>query len=113
MLKKYRTTQDPSSNISRMNHGRIGWVSFKGTLNIGTSPQGLYLSKFFPFSPFLPPLLIPWSEVIRVKKKDGFLGNFYYLSINTKPITVMRLPQTPLASVSTLLEAKVGNDFTN
>ncbi|MEE3719643.1 hypothetical protein V2H45_23150 [Tumidithrix elongata RA019] len=113
MHKKYRTSQSPPSIMSHMNNARVGWVGFRGTLNIGVSSQGLYLSTFILFRPFLPPLLIPWSEVIRVKKKDGILGHFYYLSINTKPITVMRLPQAPLTSVSSLLEAKVLDGFTS
>jgi hypothetical protein len=106
MLKKYRTTQAPPVQMSYMSGGQIGISGFRGTLNIGVSFQGLYLSTIFPFSLTLPPLMIPWSEVIKVKKQKYWFTHTYNLHINTRPVTILRLPPETLTAVKTILQEK-------
>jgi hypothetical protein len=57
----YATTTVPAAGaLSRMQSGRIGVVSYRNSLNVGVTPQGLYLSVLLPFRPGHAPLLIPW-----------------------------------------------------
>ena len=58
----YATATAPvAGTLSRMQSGRIGAVSYRNSLNIGITPQGLYLSVLLPFRPGHAPLLIPWQ----------------------------------------------------
>ena len=53
-----------------------GWCSYNNCLTVGAGPESLYLSVtplFRIFSPFTPPLLIPWSE-IEVQTGKAFFG---------------------------------------
>ena len=43
--------------------GMVGSASYRGTLNVRTSPQGLYLSVVPLFQIGHPPLFIPWSHI--------------------------------------------------
>src|SRR6266481_326550 len=53
----------PSGRHFFMQGGRVGQVAYGGSLNIYSSPEGLYLSVLLPFRLGHPPLLIPWDAV--------------------------------------------------
>jgi hypothetical protein len=67
LAKLYRTKEAPLQNFSRMQSGSVGLVYYKGTLNVGITPQGIYLSIFPLFGLGLPPLLIPWSAIRKIE----------------------------------------------
>ena len=67
LAKLYRTEEPPPANLSRFEHGTVGMAYHKGSLNVGVTPQGLYLSIFPLFSIGLPPLLIPWSAIRKIE----------------------------------------------
>ena len=58
--------------------GESGWMrgigQYHNCLVIGASPEGLFLSVFFPFRIAHPPLLIPWSEVTLSKSRIFFVN---------------------------------------
>ena len=78
----YSTQEAPPQNFSRMNSGSVGLVYYKGTLNVGTNSQGIYLSIFPLFSFGLTPLLIPWSAIRKIEPANQlFIERFrLYLS---------------------------------
>ncbi|MES2460155.1 MAG: hypothetical protein V4671_06205 [Armatimonadota bacterium] len=60
--------QFPASNhvtvpppVSPLQAGEMNGCRYKGCLNIGVTPQGMFLSILFLFRFGHPPLLIPWS----------------------------------------------------
>ncbi len=67
LAKLYRTEEEPPANLARFQHGTVGLVYYKGTLNVGVTPQGLYLSIFALFRLGLPSLLIPWSAIRKIE----------------------------------------------
>ncbi|BAY17482.1 hypothetical protein NIES2109_11910 [Nostoc sp. HK-01] len=83
LAKHYRTYESPPANFWRMQHGSVGWLYYKGTLNVGVSRQGIYLSIFPLFSFGLPPLLIPWSAIRKIEPANSwFVQRFrLYLSV--------------------------------
>ena len=106
LAKQYRTSQSPPNNLSSMNTGRVGWVNFKGCLNIGVTSQGLYLSVFPLFSLGHPPLLIPWSAVTRAEHTKFMFQEGYRLYIGSPLITKMHLPKHALTDAVTVLDQK-------
>ncbi|QLE49665.1 hypothetical protein FD724_17285 [Nostoc sp. C057] len=82
LAKLYCTKEAPPQNFSRMQSGSVGLVHYKGTLNVGITPQGIYLSIFPLFTLGLPPLLIPWSAIRKIEPANQlFIERFrLYLS---------------------------------
>ena len=52
------------------------WVSYNNVLILGVSPEGFYLSIFFPFRAGHPPLLVPWEDISCEEKPGRFFGGF-------------------------------------
>lgn len=85
LAKLYRTKEAPPQNFSRMQSGSVGLVYYKGTLNVGTTPQGIYLSIFPLFGLGLPPLLIPWSAIRKIEPANQlFIERFRLYLSSTK-----------------------------
>ncbi len=106
LAKQYCTIQPPPNNLSLMNSGRVGWVSFKGCLNIGVTAKGLYLSVFPLFRLRHPPLLIPWTAVTSAEHTKFLFQEGYRLYIGSPLITKMNLPKHALTDAVTVLEQK-------
>ncbi|MEH2442338.1 hypothetical protein [Nostoc sp.] len=82
LAKLYSTKEAPPQNFSRMQNGSVGLVHYKATLNVGVSPQGIYLSIFPLLGLGLTPLLIPWSAIRKIEPANQlFIQRFrLYLS---------------------------------
>ncbi|MEH2452741.1 hypothetical protein [Nostoc sp.] len=90
LAKLYRTQEAPPLNFSRMESGSVGLVYYKGTLNVGTTPQGIYLSIFFLFSFGLRPLLIPWSAIRKIEPANElFIIKRFRLYLNSPKVTLI------------------------
>ena len=90
LAKLYRTKEAPPLNFSRMESGSVGLVYYKGTLNVGTTPQGIYLSIFFLFSFGLMPLLIPWSAIRKIEPANElFIIKRFRLYLNSPKVTLI------------------------
>ena len=59
LVKYYSTNISFPSELSTWQTGKVGFVSYRNSLNIGITEEGLYLSLIFIMSLFHPPLLIP------------------------------------------------------
>ncbi|MEH2302722.1 MAG: hypothetical protein V7K88_28025 [Nostoc sp.] len=89
LAKLYRTQEAPPLNFSRMESGSVGLVYYKGTLNVGTTPQGIYLSIFL-FSFGLTPLLIPWSAIRKIEPANElFIIKRFRLYLNSPKVTLI------------------------
>lgn len=63
LAKRFRTREPRPDLFVKMSSGRMGWTHYNRCLTVGASEAGLYLAMMPSFTPFHPPLLIPWSEI--------------------------------------------------
>ena len=73
LAERYRTGGAPEGERLAWTSAKIGGVSFKGCLNLTLGPAGLFLVPSLPFRLFMPPLLIPWTEI----RFEGFARMFF------------------------------------
>lgn len=73
LAERYRTGAAPEGKRLAWTSGRIGSVSFRSCLNLTLAPAGLFIVPLLPFRLFMPPLLIPWSEI----RFAGFTKMFF------------------------------------
>ncbi|WP_409881897.1 hypothetical protein [Nostoc sp. DedQUE02] len=89
LAKLYRTQEAPPQNFSRMNSGSVGLVYYKGTLNVGITPQGIYLSIFPLFSLGLMPLLIPWTAIKKIEPANQLFIKRFRLYLSSPEVTLV------------------------
>ncbi|OUL30652.1 hypothetical protein BV372_21270 [Nostoc sp. T09] len=89
LAQSYRTQEPPPSNISGMESGSVGFIYYKGTLNVGITRQGLYLSIFPLFSFRLPPLLIPWSAIRKIEPANRMFMERFRLYLSSPEIKLI------------------------
>ncbi len=89
LAKLYKTNQPPPHNIRRMRHGSVGWIRYKGTLNVGITPEGIYLSVIPVFNIGSSPLLIPWGEIDRIEKVNSLFVQSYRLHLKNNKTTIV------------------------
>ncbi|MEH2182833.1 hypothetical protein [Nostoc sp.] len=90
LAKLYRTKEAAPQNFSRMQSGCVGLINYKGTLNVGTNPQGIYLSIFPLFSFGLTPLLIPWSAIRKIEPANQLFSiKHFRLYLSSPKITLI------------------------
>lgn len=89
LAKLYRTKEAPPLNFSRMQIGCVGLIDYKGTLNVGITPQGIYLSIFPLFSFGLTPLLIPWSAIRKIEPANQLFIKRFRLYLSSPKVTLI------------------------
>lgn len=76
LTRRFRASDDWCGESWGWQSGQLrGWCNYNHCLNVGASPEALYLAVQIPFQLFHPPLVIPWSE-IEVETGKYFFG-FY------------------------------------
>jgi hypothetical protein len=73
------------------------YVHFGNCLTVGADKSGLYLAVFPIFRPGLPPLLIPWSEVVVISGETGLI-------FKKRELRLGREESIPLRISSSLVE---------
>ena len=63
LAESFPATDQPRGRRFFMQSGKVGSVNYGSCLTIYSTPNGLYLSVWFPFRLGHPPLFIPWSAV--------------------------------------------------
>ncbi len=83
LSRRFRAKGPSPSGSRHFVSGRLGGVRFRSSLTVGQSATGLYLAVFFIFRPFNPPLLIPWTAILRhPRRKQGWFSTYDSLEIN-------------------------------
>jgi hypothetical protein len=76
LARRYSTSEKITGVRFWMRSAGMRWgASYRGCLNLGAAPQGLYLSVFPLFRAGHPPLLIPWSDISITRVKWIFLDS--------------------------------------
>ncbi len=90
--------------------GNIGLVTYRNSLNIGITEEGLYLSFIFIMRLFHPPLLIPWEKISKAGI-NSFDEYDIYVDIPIFPNspTIIRLPKETLEKAEYILKDKSNN----
>ena len=86
LAQRYRTDRPYQGTIWKYQFGFLGSVRYNGALTVGSGMEGLYLAVFFPFRPFHPPLLIPWSEVSVGQRKQALWMQLVELRLGFEPL---------------------------
>lgn len=89
LAKLYSTQEAPPLNFSRMRSGSVGLMYYKGTLNVGTNSQGIYLSIFPLFSFGLTPLLIPWSAIRKIEPANQLFIERFRLYLRSPKVKLV------------------------
>jgi hypothetical protein len=63
----YRANYPAPSNLKRFEYGSVGIANYNGSLCIGVTQQGLYLSIVPIFNFGLKPILIPWNAIQKIE----------------------------------------------
>src|SRR5262245_26166109 len=72
-----------------MNSAGMRWgVSYRGCVNLGAAPEGLFLSVFPLFRAGHPPLLIPWADISISRVK--------WIFMETARLEFREVPDVPL-----------------
>jgi hypothetical protein len=87
----YRARRPPSGRCFLLAGGKIGAVSYRGTLTIYTSPEGVYISLWPIFRFRNPPLFIPWHDIHNRREKRWLWTRLIDFDVGSPPIGTMRL----------------------
>jgi hypothetical protein len=63
LAKRYPAAAEPEGERVVWTSAQIGGVSFRSCLNATLAPSGLYLVPARLFRLFMPPVLVPWSDI--------------------------------------------------
>ena len=63
LAARYHSQAVPEGERIRWVSAQLGGVSFRACLNLTLGPAGLHLVPMLPFRLFLPPVLIPWTDI--------------------------------------------------
>src|ERR1700730_16112732 len=66
-------------------------MGFRNAVTVGSSPEGLYLSPFFPLRPGKAPVLIPWNDVSARPGKFSFWRDMEF-RFRQAPAVFLQLP---------------------
>ncbi|BAY20946.1 hypothetical protein NIES2100_06900 [Calothrix sp. NIES-2100] len=87
--KYYSTNEPPPANVSRFEYGSVGIAYYKGSLNVGVTPQGLHLSIFILFNFGLPALLIPWSAIRKLEPANQLFAQRFRLYLTEPDVKII------------------------
>lgn len=89
LAKLYSTDEPAPANLSRFEYGTVGMAYYKGSLNVGVTPQGLYLSIFPLFNFGLPALLIPWSAIRKIEPANQLFVDRFRLYLTAPDVKII------------------------
>lgn len=92
LAKHYRATITLPGTDRTGVWGMVGWASYRGTLVVRTSAQGLYLSVNPLFQIGHPPLFIPWSHMRASGSQIFRIFNFTRFEVGQPTIATLSLP---------------------
>ena len=111
LLAKYYLTDITSPlELSTWQTGNIDLVSYRNSLNIGITEEGLYLSFIFIMRLFHPPLLIPWNSITKafVNRFDEYKIYIDIPLFPNNPVVII-LPTTASEKAEDILKDKINN----
>jgi len=74
LAKRYPAAAEPEGERVVWTSAQIGGVSFRSCLNATLAPAGLYLAPARLFRLFMPPVLVPWSDI----RFEGFTKVLFF-----------------------------------
>ena len=74
LAKRYPAAAEPEGERVVWTSAQIGGVSFRSCLNVTLAPDGLYLVPARLFRLFMPPVLVPWSDI----RFEGFTKVLFF-----------------------------------
>ena len=75
-----------------MRSGSVGTVAYRSCLTLHVSSEGIYVSVFFLFRLWQPPLFIPWNAVYSARRKRSLLSRYVVFDVGSPRIARLGLP---------------------
>ena len=88
----YGTHQTPRGESFRYQSGMIGWISYRGILQVHDANDGVFLSMPWPFRVGHPPLFIPWTAMHDASELQLLWMRFVRFAVGSPAMVRMRLP---------------------
>lgn len=107
--RHYQTDAPPTSRRFRFTSGAVGLSNYNSALHVAIEPEGLHLSVPLPFRPGHPPLLIPWEDIVDVRKRSVLWMTSYALQIGTPHVGTVSVQEKVLQAIR---EARTDPAFT-
>ena len=93
LANDYQTMGGPvGHSIGSMKSLRMNGINYNNIVNVRVGEDGLYFSMPFIFRLFHPPLLIPWNEIARVKRKNVLFSQYWKLYIGRSQSVAISIP---------------------
>ncbi len=90
LAEKYRACERPRTP-RKVDGGRVGTVTYRGSLSVSAQSGGFTLSVLLPFRIAHPPLFIPWSAV--TESESQFMGQrAIAFRVHSVPEAIIELP---------------------
>lgn len=74
LARRYPAAAEPEGERILWTSAQIGGVSFRSCLNVTLAPSGLYMVPARIFRLFMPPVMVPWSDI----RFEGFTKVFFF-----------------------------------
>lgn len=93
LAAKYRAASKPLLGKTWSGqYGMVGLATYRGVLNIGISPAGLFLSVMPLFRVGHPDLLIPWQDIARAGERQFLFISLTNLDVGKPRLATLQLP---------------------
>ena len=109
LARHYQTDAQTTSRRFRFTSGAVGLSNYNSALHVGIEPEGLHLSVPLLFRPGHPPLLIPWEDIVDVRKRSMLWMTNYALQIGTPHVGTVAVQEKVLQAIQ---EARTDPAFT-
>ncbi|MEO0558494.1 MAG: hypothetical protein AAF170_09950 [Bacteroidota bacterium] len=89
----YRTEAEATGETFRLVTGMVGLSSYRSVLTVSLEPEGLRLAVMPLFRPGHPPLLLPWGDLLNVRKSTVLFSTAYAFETEQGGHVTIRLPE--------------------
>jgi len=89
----YQTEDEAIGETFRTVTGRVGASSYSNVLTVSIEPEGLRLAVMILFRPGHPPILIPWGDILNIRKSSVLFNTFYAFETEQAGNVTVRLPE--------------------
>jgi hypothetical protein len=92
LAQRFATHQTPRGTPFHWQSGSLGWVSYRGVLQLDAAHDGLFLAMPWLFRVGHAPLFLPWAELHHARELRVLWLRFVRVEVGQPPSARLRLP---------------------
>ena len=105
LATRYAASSRPKGREFRFQSAHLGGAWYSSIVTAIPCQAGLYLELERPWRFRHSPLLIPWSDVLRLSKRRSLLGTKYYrVTLSDEPPMMIRLRRAAGSEIASYLK---------